>query len=75
MEILTRKEVSAVLRMSPQALSNHVSRRNWSAVPCPIKIGGRNKWLREDVFDFLLEKQNESREKLARVRGRPRKRQ
>jgi len=74
MEIMTRSEVANLLRMSPQALSNHVGRKNWEAVPPPIVIGGRNKWRKDQVVKWIESKSPVPPKSEHQGRGRPPKR-
>ena len=53
MKMIGRVEASALLGMTPQALSCHVSRRNWAAIPAPIVIGGRFKWSHEKIIEWI----------------------
>ncbi|MGL1861428.1 MAG: hypothetical protein OCC46_02765 [Pseudodesulfovibrio sp.] len=79
MKIIGRTAASKRLGMSAQALSCHVSRRSWEtgAIPKPIKIGGRWKWIEEKIDEFILDLYDESKEpsssKKQRGPGRPRK--
>lgn len=75
MKIIGRVEAAERLGMTPQALSCHVSRRNWTAIPRPIKVGGRFRWIDEKITEFLEEKWEAGKptQKTAK-RGRPRKR-
>lgn len=53
MKIIGRVEAAKRLGMTPQALSCHVSRRNWDAIPAPIVIGGRFKWSDEKITEWI----------------------
>ncbi len=75
MKILNRTEAAEKLGMTPLALSSHVSRGNWDAVPKPIKIGRCNKWVAEVIDEWILERLKESKcetpQKKKRGPGRP----
>jgi predicted DNA-binding transcriptional regulator AlpA len=75
MKVIGRVEAAERLGMSPQALSCHVSRRNWDAIPKPIMVGRRFKWIEEKLEEWLLERFDESvqsgMQKARRGPGRP----
>ncbi|MBC17063.1 MAG: hypothetical protein CL942_08430 [Desulfovibrio sp.] len=78
MKILDRIETSKRLGMTPAALSCHVSRRGWEtgAIPMPVKIGNRWKWIDEKVTEFIQEKWEEGQSSTSNKKrgpGRPRK--
>jgi len=57
MKMIGRVEAAKRLGMTPQALSCHVSRRNWpQAIPAPIKIGGIFKWSDEKITEWINER-------------------
>lgn len=60
MKLINRHGLAEKLGMTPKAVSAHVSRRNWEAVPRPAKIGGVYKWIEEEVDDWIREKFAES---------------
>jgi len=70
LKIIDRKEAAERLGMTPQALSCHVSRRNWSAIPIPVKIGGRWKWVEEVLEEWVLDRVDEA----AAMSGRSKRR-
>jgi hypothetical protein len=72
MEIMTREELAALLRMTPQALSNHIMRGSREIPPC-IRVGGRNKWIKSVVLDWLQDQIAPPRPAGHRGPGRPRK--
>lgn len=60
MKIIGRTEAASRLGMTPQALSCHVSRRNWKAVPAPIMVGGRFKWIDEKLTEWIEDRYREA---------------
>ncbi len=73
-EIIDRHGVAKILCASPAAISSRVTRRDWSAVPEPFKIGRNYYWLKNVVEDWILNKASKgigSTKPLGR--GRPRK--
>ncbi len=75
-KIISRKEVAQILCTTPAAISCRVSRRDWSAVPEPFKIGKNYFWLRESVELWISEKASQGigTTKFVNRRGRPPKR-
>jgi hypothetical protein len=77
MQLMTRTEVASLLRITPQALSNHISKRNFDAVPPPLRIAGRNKWRFDLVVEWIEERSPDQAKgkgkKNVGQRGRPRK--
>ncbi|WP_243545300.1 hypothetical protein [Pseudodesulfovibrio tunisiensis] len=80
MKIIGRAEAAKRLGMTPHALSCHVYKRNWDAIPVPIMIGGRYKWIDEKITEWItarFEAVNNGEELLPpqkkRGPGRPRK--
>lgn len=71
--VIVRWELASMLRMTDQAISNHLHRKNWDAIPEPIRVGGRNKWFIEDVLLWLDAKRAKPEEKTKKRRGRRRK--
>lgn len=66
MEILDRTAAAKLLGMTPNALSCHIYRKNWSFIPRPIKVGGKNRWVREEIIDWLKARIEETKSKPAR---------
>lgn len=72
-------ELSIILGFTVAAIHGHLARKNFEAVPPPIKLGRRLAWPKEVLDEWLQEKVEEaaadatqfSSEK--RRRGRPRK--
>jgi predicted DNA-binding transcriptional regulator AlpA len=56
MKVIDRTEAAKRLGMTPNALSCHVYRKNWDAIPVPIKIGGRFKWTDEQITEWIKER-------------------
>lgn len=73
-KLLDRHQTAEKLGMTPAALSNHVSRRNWEAIPQPRKVGGRWKWLESDVERWVLDLFKIPAPSAPKKKGRPRKR-
>lgn len=75
MKLINRHSVAEKLGLTAKAVSVHVSRRNWNAIPQPAKVGGVYKWVEEDVDLWIRKKFSEPWEeaKASRRRGRPRK--
>lgn len=51
--LIGRVKAAELLDMTPNALSCHVARRNWDAVPEPIKVGGCFKWSVEQIAEWI----------------------
>lgn len=74
LKLIGRIEAAEMLGMTPAALSCHVSRRNWSAIPRPLKIGGRFKWIESKIEEFVIGKWEEAQPVTAKRKpGRPQK--
>jgi predicted DNA-binding transcriptional regulator AlpA len=74
LKIIGRVEAAKRLGLSAQALSCHVSRRNWREIPKPIKIGGCFKWVDSEITEFIEKKIREAQLELnpkKRGQGRP----
>ena len=52
-ELLTRQEVQDLLKCSRSALYAWMDGRGASPFPKPIKLGTANRWVREEVEDWL----------------------
>nr|WP_287412652.1 hypothetical protein [Pseudodesulfovibrio sp.] len=73
-KLIGRVEAAEMLGMTPQALSCHVSRRNWSEIPRPVKVGGRFKWIEKKIMSFINDKWEAGQPVVRKRRpGRPRK--
>lgn len=46
-------DLAALFGKTESAVRNHLRRRDWSAVPAPVKIGGRVCWRWSDISDWL----------------------
>lgn len=62
MELLTIEQVMAMCQRSKAAIENDVAARRF---PAPIKIGGSNRWLMQELVDFLMRKIIERNQRLA----------
>lgn len=71
-------DVARYLGLTETSVRTHVYRKNWSAVPPPMRLGGRIGWRKEDIDNFLEQKaQLEYTTRKAKTskegKGRPRK--
>ncbi|GAB7023819.1 hypothetical protein JCM12178A_23770 [Salidesulfovibrio brasiliensis] len=73
--VINRHGVAQLLGTTPAAISCRVSRRDWSAVPEPFKIGRGYYWLKDKVEEWLYMKAGQGLQgpQLSRKKGRPRK--
>jgi predicted DNA-binding transcriptional regulator AlpA len=74
LKLLDRSTAAERLGLSAQALSCHVSRRNWQEIPKPIKVGGCYKWVDDAITEFIEKKIREAQLELnpkKRGPGRP----
>ncbi len=77
------EEMSAILGKTPAAIHGHLARKQYDAVPPPVKIGRRQAWLVEAVEEWInakvivarveVEKQMEFMRVNPVKRGRPTK--
>jgi len=67
-------ELAEVLGSTPAAIHAHLSRKNFDAVPPPIRLGRRLVWVKAEVEQWLRQRIDESHRQNAdarKVRGRP----
>ncbi len=53
--VWTDKELAIVLELKPQTIANRVSQGK--SMPPYVKIGGKRRWLRVEVLNWLLSRQ------------------
>ena len=71
-------DLAAILGCTVASIQGHLARKNYAAVPIPIKIGRRLAWPDTVVDDWLDEKIVDAQNSIPspespRPRGRPRK--
>lgn len=80
--LLGINELAEVLGITAPAIHSHLARRNFEAVPPPIKLGRRLVWPESVLKEWLDEKIAQAQERIAaeadqlevrRFPGRPRK--
>jgi predicted DNA-binding transcriptional regulator AlpA len=75
-KLLNIGELADFLGFTVAAVSAHLHRKNWDAVPKPIKLGRRLAWPVEDVQAWVRDKiqaRDEQRSFLSSRAGRPRR--
>ena len=65
-------DLARLLGMTENALRIHLCRKNFSAVPQPVKLGHRIAWREQDVHDWL-HREGAFHGKILRGPGRARK--
>lgn len=49
-ELLTKKEVAQLLRVTTRTVENYVSK---ALLPAPVKVGGKALWSAQAIADFV----------------------
>ena len=58
LEVLTKKQVAALLKVDLKTVYNHVVKGTF---PAPIMILGRPRWLYSDVEEYLIKQLEKAR--------------
>lgn len=68
-------DIAKILGKTESAVRNHIRRRDWSAIPSPVRIGGRLAWRQTDIDQWLEDKTpiSSQNQQAQRGPGRPRK--
>jgi hypothetical protein len=53
-------ELAIELKTTPQAIRQHLFRKNFNAVPPPVKLGRRMVWMKDHVIAWLKERADNS---------------
>jgi predicted DNA-binding transcriptional regulator AlpA len=60
--LLTKKELADLLRISVATITNQMGeKKEGITIPYAIKLGGRYRWKKETVMQWLFEKEQERR--------------
>lgn len=55
-QIIGIRKLAEMLDCSVASIYSHIARKNWDAIPAPIRIGKRLAWLQTSVDDWFASK-------------------